>query len=246
MKQNWQPDELTEHWSFTPEEKQQVLEKRPNLQLGFAVLFKFFQYQSRFPKSAREVPKAVVDILAEQLGTDPTCWNDYNWSGRTIKYHRAEIRKLLGFREATVADGEALVDWLGEHCLPDTRRIDRIESATYERFQALHIEPPTPERLSRLIRSAQHTFDQRLCANIYTRLSPETREQLKALLVGQGADSHDPQASTTSNRTPLQFLRKDTGPSTLNSLFREIGRLQQLRSFNLPPDLFTGISDKVL
>ncbi len=28
-------------------------------------------------------------------------WADYDWQGRTIKYHRAEIRSLFDFREAT-------------------------------------------------------------------------------------------------------------------------------------------------
>lgn len=65
------------------------------------MLLKYFQHQGRFPKSAREVPKPVVDYLASQLGVAPAAWQGYDWQGRTIKYHRDEIRKLLGFREAT-------------------------------------------------------------------------------------------------------------------------------------------------
>lgn len=30
----------------------------------------------------------------------------YEWSGRTVEYHRAQIREFLGFREATVQDGQ--------------------------------------------------------------------------------------------------------------------------------------------
>jgi hypothetical protein len=36
----------------------------------------------------------------------------YEWSGRTIEYHRAQIRAHLGFRECTVADAEQLTQWL--------------------------------------------------------------------------------------------------------------------------------------
>ncbi len=125
------------------------------------MLLKLFQHQGRFPKSAREVPKAVVDHLASQLEVAPARWKEYDRGGRTIKSHRSEIRKLLGFREAPVTDGKALVGWLRDHGLPQTQRFEHIESAAYERLRSLHIEPPTPARLGRLIRSAQHAFDQR-------------------------------------------------------------------------------------
>ena len=36
--------------------------------LGFAVLLKFFQVESRFPRLSQEVPGAAVKYLAEQFG----------------------------------------------------------------------------------------------------------------------------------------------------------------------------------
>jgi hypothetical protein len=137
-RRDWHPDELIEHWSLTPCEKQQALSKRAPSRLGFAVLLKYFQHQGRFPKSAREVPKPVVDYLTSQLGVASAAWQGYDWQGRTIKYHRDEIRKLLGFREATVADGQELINWLCDQCLPHTRRFEHIESAAYERLRAAH------------------------------------------------------------------------------------------------------------
>ena len=83
------------------------MSKREPSRLAFAVLLKFFQHQGRFPKSTHEVPRAVVEHLASQLEAAPARWNEYDRDGRTSKSHRSEIRKLLGFREATVADGEA-------------------------------------------------------------------------------------------------------------------------------------------
>ena len=102
------------------------------------------------------------------------------WSRRTVKYHRAEIRKLLGFWEATVADGQGLIDGLCAHCLPHTRRYESIESTAYERLRTLWIEPLTPQRLTRLIRSALRTFEQRFCAMVYGCLLPVTHVQLDA------------------------------------------------------------------
>ncbi len=246
MKRDWHSEELIEHWTLTPEEKQQVVSKREPTRLGFAVMFKFFQHQGRFPKSAREVPKVVVDHLASQLEVAPARWKEYDLGSRTIKLHRSEIRKLLGFREATVADGEALVDWLRDHCLPQTQRFEHIESIAYERLRSLHIEPPTPARLDRLIRSAQHAFDQRFCATVHGRLSPVTHEQLDALLRRDEETNSAEVTASVPGRTLLQALRADPGPVTLDTLLQEIDKLNRLRSLNLPPGLFVGISAKVL
>lgn len=246
MKRAWHPDELTEHWTLTPADKQRALSKRQPSWLGFAVLLKFFQHQGRFPKSAREVPKAVVEHLASQLDVPPASWTAYDQGGRTIKSHRSEIRRLLGFREATVADGKALADLLREHCLPQTRRFEAIESVAYERLPSLHIEPPTPARLERLIRSAQHAFDQHFCTTVQERLSPTTQQRLEPLLgTEDDADTGDA-AAVTGGRTPLQALRSDPGPVTLDSLLQEIEKLNRLRALDLPPELFVGVSPKVL
>jgi TnpA family transposase len=246
VKRNWHPDELTEHWTLTLGEKQQALSKRQPSRLGFAVLLKFFQHQGRFPRSAREAPKAVVDHLASQLDVPPASWNTYDHGGRASKSHRSEIRRLLGFREATVADGEALVDWLREHCLPQTQRFEAIESVAHERLRSLRIEPPTPARLERLIRSAQHAFDQHFCTTVQGRLSPAIQKRLEALLgTDDDADAGDA-ATATGGRTPLQGLRSDPGPVTLDSLLQEIEKLNRLRALELPSGLFVGISAKVL
>jgi TnpA family transposase len=242
MKHNWHPEELSEHWTLSAEEKRLTQDKRHPLKLGYVVLLKFFQYQGRFPKSAREVPHRIIKHIAVQLEIDPTSWNHYGWAGRTIKYHRAEIRKLLGFREATAADSEALADWLCAHCLPDTRRMERIEDAAFGRLRALHIEPPTPERLGRLIRSALHRFDQRLCESVYERLPAAICKRLEALL--EGID--DQETEPVPGCCTLQALRRDTGPVTLSSLVLEIDRLHELRSLQVPQDLFAGVSSKIL
>jgi hypothetical protein len=45
-----------------------------------------------------------VDFVARQLGVDAGSFGFYEWTGRTIKRHRAEIRTHHGFRDCTVAD----------------------------------------------------------------------------------------------------------------------------------------------
>jgi len=65
-------------------------------------MLKFFDLDARFPRHAGEVPRAAVDYVARQVGVDPMAFAKYDWSGRSIKYHRAQIREELGFGECTV------------------------------------------------------------------------------------------------------------------------------------------------
>jgi hypothetical protein len=60
VKQQWTNEELIEHFILLPSEK---LETR----LGFATLFKYFQYESRFPEDRGNIPFSVIEFLAKQL-----------------------------------------------------------------------------------------------------------------------------------------------------------------------------------
>ena len=95
-----------------PGERQIIESKRGVTRLGFTLLFKFFQLEGRFPSGSQEIPSDAVQFVAQQVGVDPGTWKDYPWQGRSVEYHRASIRRYLGFREATVADTEALKAWL--------------------------------------------------------------------------------------------------------------------------------------
>jgi hypothetical protein len=181
MKRAWHPEELVEHWSVVPEDWPLIEPKQSATRLGFTVLLKFFQYAGSFPRAPQDVPLSVVEHLAQQVGVPADTWAQYDWDSRTIERHRAQIRQHLGFREATVADGEALVTWLCGQILPTTRRPDHLQEAVAQRCRDLRLEPPTPERLDRLIRSAVHREDTRVGSEILHRLSATTQGQLEAL-----------------------------------------------------------------
>jgi hypothetical protein len=126
MKREWRPDELAEQCTLLPSEEALARDKRGPTRLAFPLLLKFFQSEGRFPDRPQEVSPAVVAYLAGQLRIAAEQWAAYDWDGRTIKAHRAEIRTLLGFREPTVADAEALDAWLCEEMLPVTHQAERI------------------------------------------------------------------------------------------------------------------------
>ena len=181
MKRAWHPEELVEHWSVLSEDWLLIEPKQSATRVGFTVLFKCFPYAGYFPRAPQDVPLTVVDYLAQQVGVPTDTWAQDDWDSRTIARHRAQIRQHLGFRDATVVDGETLVTWLCAQILPTTRRPDHLKEAVAQRCRDLRIEPPTPERLDRLRRSAVHREDTRVGTGILHRLSATTQGQLEAL-----------------------------------------------------------------
>ena len=170
-----------------------------------------------------------VDYVARQIDVDPAEWAHYDWDGRTIKYHRAQIRTFLGFREATVEDGKALAAWLVDHVLPQDQHPDHLHNQILERCRALHIEPPTPERIDRLVRSALHAFETSFCAATYKRLSPLICERLEALLLPESTAASGPREPLEPGWAVLTRLLADPGPANLESLLEEIAKLDQVR-----------------
>jgi hypothetical protein len=96
MRREWSDDELAEHWALRAEEKELLGNKTGATWLGFAVLLKFFQEEGRFPRHRQEIPVAIVEYLARHVGVAHGDWKHYAWQGRTIEYHRAQIRDFLG------------------------------------------------------------------------------------------------------------------------------------------------------
>jgi len=106
--------------------------------LGCALLLKYFQIEGRFPPHKGDVPAAAIVHVAQQLDVPPELYAQYDGGGRTIEFHRAQIRQALGFREATVQDADALAAWLGHDVLPHEHRPEQLQAAIYARCRAGH------------------------------------------------------------------------------------------------------------
>jgi TnpA family transposase len=237
MKKELTQDELIENWTLAPGELVLLMNKSGPGRMGFAALLKFFQAQGRFPSSECDVPEEAVEYLVRQTKVAPSSWGEYDWLGRTIKYHRAEIRSLFGFREAITEDGEAVMVWLREHVLAQERHPERILTAALQRFRELKIEPPTPDRLERMVRSTLRTFEEDFCRQLSGQLSPATTERLDALLELPLPESVG---------VPLHDLRADPGPVSIGTLEEELRKLAILQSLELPPDIFDRISLRIV
>ena len=55
MKQDWYPDELTQHWTLSAEERELLDSKTSATRLSFALLLKAFQFDGRFPDRREDI-----------------------------------------------------------------------------------------------------------------------------------------------------------------------------------------------
>jgi len=240
-------------WDLTPADRLLVEAKRWGNRLRFAVMLLFFRTRGRFPRIMAEVDEDAVAGLSRTLGVPPSGSQAALLSDsddRTLKRQRAEIRALLGFREATVADAEELGAWLRDTAAARTRDVAQLTAEAEARCRVLHIEPPTPDRVARIVRGAVRVHDDRRHAAVHARLTLEMRNRLDALLQATGPErdgaAEDEAASDGQMNAPLIHLRAGPGRASVASLRDELARLGAIRQLDLPANLFTDWSQQEL
>ena len=102
-----------EDWIITPEDLTHVMKKSRDNRLIFALMLLFYRIYCRFPTAPSEFHPKIIDIVAQQISGIPTPQSDFfEGAIRTWRRHCNEIRQITGFREATNADADMLIQWL--------------------------------------------------------------------------------------------------------------------------------------
>lgn len=146
--------------------------------------------------------------------------------------------------------------WLLTEILPQEHQEECLREQAYQWFKRQHLEAPTPDRLTRLIRSALHTFEQQFYDATLARLPEETQAALEALLQAEVVAPQEVNAEDLAQNTPgetrvqamspLQQLRMDPGRVGLATMLEEMAKLRRIRELRLPDELFPGLARKVL
>ena len=237
-------DSAEDQWILAPAERELVMTKSRANRLGFATLLTFFRERARFPRDESEVEAQGVVALSKQLDVPVPIDGEAFLTGRTTERLRAEIRVRFGFRETTVADADMLTVWLRDHVAGEVGgniepMIERLEA----RCRELAIEPPTPDRVERIARSALRAHEDRFHNGVFARLPTANRQRLDALLrsekAGNDEQADDVQdAAAGSAPATLLKLRGSPGRPSLASMQDELAKLELIRSIDLPAGLF--------
>ena len=242
-------DTAEDPWILAPGDHALVMSKRGRTRLGFAILLAFFRDRGRFPRHESEVDPQGIATLSQQLNVRAPVDGEAFLIGRTAERMRSEIRVRFGFREATVADADALNEWLRDHAAAEAggeieAMVERLET----RCRELAIEPPTVERVERIARAALRAHEERFHADIYGRLSPAMREHLDELLGSAEGEGDRSEAEEVPGSAPaaLLKLRGNPGRPSLASMQEELAKLELIRRMDLPADLFDHASPRDL
>ena len=248
VKQNWDTEELIENWTLLPQELELTKKKVGGNQIGFALLLKHFQLFAYFPEDKSSISQVVISYIASQVNLPESDYFDYDWQGRSAKVYRVEIRRLFNFRVASVQDSEEMVTWLIDEILANEQKNEAISELVYQRFRELQIEPPTPGRVERLVKSAVAKYETDFQEHILIGLTPENIQQIDLLLSTEETES-DESLSQSDRKTKMSdfaFLKTDPGAVGLGSFLTEIAKLKRIRAVGLPTKLFEGSSSKLV
>jgi hypothetical protein len=100
-------------------------------------------------------------------------------------------------------------------------------------------EIDVPDDLATLIETSFASYETQIYAVVMARLTPETQNRLDALLVSALVTKGE-------EELPLNLLRLDPGPASVESALSEMAKLRSLRAIGLPADLFQGYTPKLV
>lgn len=244
-------DELILRWTLLGDELERCRGKRGPSGLAFALVWKFCAQHGRFPRDTRELPDEAVGFVARQLGVDAAELVSFDWSGRTAERHRAELRELLGFRECTVPDQEAAVEWAVAEVTTAEQRPDQVRDELLGWLRRCGVEPPTTGRLERMVASARDRGERVLFERVAARLPVGVRERLNALVIGV-PDEPDNEGVARGSGTAavsgqmLAWVKTDPGRLSLNTMLDEIAKLETIRAIGLPDGLLADVAVRIV
>jgi len=231
-------DDVVDHFTLIGDELELLRNKSGATRLGFAVLLKHVIWRGRFPTGSHELADDAVAHLARQVRVPAGELASYDFASRTAQRHRTEIRAYTGFRECSVTDAEALTSWLAEHVASIERHEHRVREQLLDRCRAQLIEPPTPDRVGEITRSALHRAEQALLGLIAARVDAAVIERLDALIAVSDDDD--------DGEDVLALIKAAPGNVSLDTMLVEIAKLEAIRAIGLPADLFADVAPIVV
>lgn len=234
MKRLWDTEELAKCWSLSYRELELKSSKPGKSHLGLYAQLKYYQNTGQFPYRSSDIPGAALQYLCDQLDTEASELDDYDWLGRTGRRHRVEILAFLGIRRVKKSDKDAAAEWLITQLSRHNGENEEWESRLAMWFHQNHIEFPSQKEVDRLINHAISEFERRLFQQITESLSPEAKEKLSGLV----ADSADSISYTE--------LKSEPGRMSLDSVLSESKKLRFLNSLNLNHQLLGNLNPKIV
>jgi hypothetical protein len=156
--------------------------RRAHNRLGFAVQMTTVRSLGVFLGDPTDVPAAVVDYLAEQLGVaDASALKAYGERENTRLDHVRELRRVLEYTEFAESEAE-LRAWVDARAWTTGEGPKALFDAAAGWLRERRVLLPGVTTLARLVAAVRETADQRLWDTLYGLLSSGQRAVLDSLL----------------------------------------------------------------
>ncbi len=150
--------------------------------VGFAVQLGTVRCLGTFLADPTDVPTAVVDYVAVQVGaSDPSCLKGYLEHRSTRYEHVAEIAAEYGYRDFSSVESE-LSRWIDDRAWTTGDGPKALFDGSVRWMRERHVLLPGRSRLARLVVHLRDVATQRLWADIAAMITPKQADMLESLL----------------------------------------------------------------
>jgi TnpA family transposase/DNA-binding cell septation regulator SpoVG len=234
MKQLWDADELSQHWSLTYEELELLKTKPEKNHLAFCMQLKHYQFYGIFPEDTYEIADIPLQYIVEQLDVEYDTLLNYEWQGRSEKRHRQEILEYLGIRKLNQDDRDKLSTWLCKTVFPNGKTVKGSLEYVYEWLHHNKIDRPAKKQLERELNSAYNQFEKELFEEISNNIPIESIHLIDYCL--------EDKMGTVS----FSSLKSDPGRISLDTVLKEIEKLDFINQIEIPEQQLSSLSSKLI
>ena len=200
-----------------------IKEVRVNNRLLLAIILKYFQGKGRYPTNADRIEQNLIFNLAEQLGVDASLFESYSLDNRTAIRYRNKTREFLNYKIATSLDSKKLINWIIKISNDGPYTMPQYLEKSYCFLQENKIEPFTPQKMDRYIRSAISSYETQFLKNIKNHLTSQTIKKISKLLQNDiDNETVEDSDSEIGDEVTLKKLKLDVAGAKLKHVKGEI------------------------
>lgn len=234
MKQLWDTEELSLHWSLRIEELEFLKKKPYKNHIAVAIQLKFYRYFGCFPQKPENIAEPALLYIAEQLGIAIETYYNYDWNDRLGRHHRQEILDFLGVRKFIESDKSEIQCWLCKTIFPNGSSIKDSLESVLEWLHQNKIDRPAVFQLEKIIAASYSNFEKSLFESISNGLSDETKAIIDYCLEDKIESMN------------FALLKSDPGRVSLDSVLKEIEKLEFINQLELPEQQLISLNTKIM
>lgn len=219
-------DEVQRRYGLAPEDIALAQRhRRSHNRLGFAVQLALIHDLGRPLRAEEELPTAVIEVIADQLGIAPAVFELYARRDATRREHVGEIIAHLRLRTIRQSDYRAAI-LAGAASAVGTEKGEAIVRAILDDLKARRILVPVASLVERFALAGRAWARRQAHRDLVRHLDPPTREHLNAVLT----------ARTEEDRTVHGWISEVPEGPKLKNLVGVVARLDRLRRIGIPDE----------